>query len=970
MSDNDYINSFRKIRRARDNNKLVIFVGAGISKNSNLPSWKELVEEFAKEIQYSPYILNSDNYRFSTDEFLKIPQYAFDKDSKSYFKILERILTVPAKSNSLNEIILKLLPNHIITTNYDKLIENTSDLNNLLYKVVSSDKDLLVSQGEHYIIKMHGDVDDLSNIVLKENDYLNYTNNHILLETFIKSLLVDHIFLFVGYSLNDYNLKQIMSWIDYLSSKESVSKLRHKNFIIQDGKINDFEMNYWENRKLTIIDSSVLDNDLVKKYKQDDLKEGVPSRLYTCLEIIDDENADIHFTDYDEFLLDVYEVFQAVENIYIDDLLKVSGVSNVHFGNGTLNFYDEDTYKKWKGLVGNKKICEYWIKAGIERLNNLQNRKSDFVTLQDIDKSQPKRIMDKLLEFLVNFQFESIEKVLKEEYLPEQVKYYYKTQISMNNPEVRKYFFNPTNTNPSSSLSKFDLAIYNYNSFLFKRLNHESNCSKKDVLRFIGMFSKQEKRAYSYLSSIIQDGSNLKKLNQSYSFLSKTENSYSSPPSFTTDRFGKLLEIRSDAYQHFFFIKGNGIFLDYFSETVDFFESYIKCMLITQKEIRQKDHWFGPSKTLEKYPLGLIDVNIIVLFARYTNIKKYLKQESITQIIYEKDFDVVSLFEDFCMTIIYVLKKDNFIFPENFLNFSLLLRYSNLLDKDMDRLISIIEMLLMDKRFNNFLLNHHEIERELLDLLLNVVQNGCEVSIDIIVLLIKNLSKEAREGYTFSKIISYLSKNTVYGKSRKIQLSISKTRKIKQLDKMEWNSFLVTMYPVMSNNLKKRYSKEIKENYMYIDSYKLIDVINMEIIDFDEKLKSKYVKQIKDAAERKKSGFYSYPDLLEVAVENSLVLHLLGKIENIEYLRECTSHSDYLKFIFDPQSFDYSQVDLNDYMWINFLKNNKYRKIILKFGKKKIEAHAIKNLELGIASEDQKKVFYKYIADDDDFWRY
>lgn len=945
-------------------------MGAGISKNSNLPSWKELIEEFAEEIQYEPYLHNRSDYRFSTDEFLKIPQYAYDTDSKRYLEILERIMLVHAKSNSLNKMILKLLPNHIVTTNYDKLIENTDDLNNLLYTVVTSDKDLLVSQGEHYIIKMHGDVDDLSSIVLKENDYLNYTNNHILLETFIKSLLVDHTFLFIGYSLNDYNLKQIMSWIDYLSSKESVSELRHKNFIIQDGKTEEYEVNYWENRKLTIIDSSMLDNDLVKKYKQDDLDEGVASRLYTCLEIISDENADIYFTDYDKFLLDTYEVFNTLEKIYIDDLLKISGVLKVTFGNGILSFYDEDTYIKWASLVGNKRICEYWLKAGIERLNNVENRNSDYVILQNIDQSKSNNITDELLGFLVNFQFESIDKMLKKKTVPKHVKYYYKALVSLANPEVRDYFCNPTNTSLDNSLSKFNLAIYNYNSFLIKVIARERNCSKKDVLRFIGMFSKQEEIAYNYLSSIIKDGSNLKKLNKSYSFFSKTESSYSSPPSITSEKFGKLLDLRSNAYQHFFFIKGNGILLDYFSETEDFFESYIKCMIVTQKEIKKNDKVPKMDMSLEKYPLGLIDVNIIVLYAQYSNIKKYLIQENITQIVYEKKLDLVSLFENFCMTILFVLKKGNFIFPEKLLNFSMLLRYSNLSNEDMERLILIIEKLLMNNRFSTFLLNHRKVERELLDLLLNIVQSGCEVSVDIILLLTKNLSKEAREGYTFSKIISYLSQNVVYSKNRKIQLSIGKTRKGKQLDKMEWISFLVTMYPIMSNNLKKKYSKEIKENYMYIDSFKLIDVVNMDIIDFDDNLKTKNVEQIKDAAERKKSGFYSYPDPLESAIESSLVLHLLEKIEDIEYLRECTPHSDYLKFVFYPQTFDYSQIDLDDYMWINFFKNDQYRTKILKYGKKDIEAKAIKNLKLGIASEDQKRVFYKYIANDDDLWTY
>lgn len=61
-----------------------------------------------------------------------------------------------------------------------------------------------------YIIKMHGDLSDASSIVLKEQDYLDYSQKHVLIELFIKSLLTDHIVLFLGYSLNDYNIKLMM----------------------------------------------------------------------------------------------------------------------------------------------------------------------------------------------------------------------------------------------------------------------------------------------------------------------------------------------------------------------------------------------------------------------------------------------------------------------------------------------------------------------------------------------------------------------------------------------------------------------------------------------------------------------------------------------------------------------------------------------------------------------------------------
>lgn len=35
----DWITSVREIKKAQENNQLVIFVGAGVSKNSGVPTW-------------------------------------------------------------------------------------------------------------------------------------------------------------------------------------------------------------------------------------------------------------------------------------------------------------------------------------------------------------------------------------------------------------------------------------------------------------------------------------------------------------------------------------------------------------------------------------------------------------------------------------------------------------------------------------------------------------------------------------------------------------------------------------------------------------------------------------------------------------------------------------------------------------------------------------------------------------------
>ena len=75
---------------------------------------------------------------------------------------------------------------------------------------MTRDSDLLSEANDRYIIKMHGDLDNPDTIVLKESDYIKYEQDHPLISTFIKSLLVNHTFIFLGYSLNDNNLNLII----------------------------------------------------------------------------------------------------------------------------------------------------------------------------------------------------------------------------------------------------------------------------------------------------------------------------------------------------------------------------------------------------------------------------------------------------------------------------------------------------------------------------------------------------------------------------------------------------------------------------------------------------------------------------------------------------------------------------------------------------------------------------------------
>ena len=44
------LTSIKKIQEAQQKGKLIIFVGAGVSQNSNLPSWNDLVNQLALDL--------------------------------------------------------------------------------------------------------------------------------------------------------------------------------------------------------------------------------------------------------------------------------------------------------------------------------------------------------------------------------------------------------------------------------------------------------------------------------------------------------------------------------------------------------------------------------------------------------------------------------------------------------------------------------------------------------------------------------------------------------------------------------------------------------------------------------------------------------------------------------------------------------------------------------------------------------
>lgn len=210
------LTSIKKIQEAQQKGKLIVFVGAGVSQNSNLPSWNDLVNQLAQDLGIEKKIipkelektltdeqieiLKKQKIHYNTDECLKIPQYYFNEfGEEEYNNKLHNIFSSNLEPNPIDYLIVELDPKHIITTNYDNLLEMTAEnIAKTPYSKVSCDKELAVALNNNLIIKMHGELDK---IVLKERDYDTYSNNFKLIETFVKGLIATNTILFVGFQL-------------------------------------------------------------------------------------------------------------------------------------------------------------------------------------------------------------------------------------------------------------------------------------------------------------------------------------------------------------------------------------------------------------------------------------------------------------------------------------------------------------------------------------------------------------------------------------------------------------------------------------------------------------------------------------------------------------------------------------------------------------------------------------------------
>ena len=156
--------------------RALLFVGAGVSQNLKLPSFRELVDHLAEELDYDPEIYATQG------DYLSLTEYY--REMKGSIGPLRSWLDrtwhegIDISASDVHRIIVELDFPIIYTTNYDRWIESAyAEFPREYHKIVNVSDIAEATPGRSQIVKFHGDFDDDESIVLTESDYFMFGDN-------------------------------------------------------------------------------------------------------------------------------------------------------------------------------------------------------------------------------------------------------------------------------------------------------------------------------------------------------------------------------------------------------------------------------------------------------------------------------------------------------------------------------------------------------------------------------------------------------------------------------------------------------------------------------------------------------------------------------------------------------------------------------------------------------------------------
>lgn len=475
------LSDVKQIQRAIREKTLVIFVGAGVSANSGVPTWGQLINWMTKELNIDKNI--------QENEYLKIAQYYFNANPRKFLENVEKYLDGNWEPNAISEYLFKEFnPQYFVTTNYDDILEKTSNKLSKPCAIIARDSDIPTIGQNNAIIKMHGDFEH-KNIVLKEDDYLKYSENYRLMEVFIKSLFATNTILFVGFSADDPNVNQIYSWVNNILQQN-----QREAYLLQVDDIDeDYELKrkYFNKKGIHFINynklAELIENYVKEKKLEDELKRLKSEKgkqLYKLLHFVKNATPSI--------LEQCYERLLPIRHLNFLSDNDISKIINYYwsYSCGILTANHDKKMgeliillnRQTKKAIKTKELLSY---LGIKKLVEEEWTKDKVKIKNELTITEVKKKENKILNLINEFNYIEAEKFLGHIECEKFVNEYIDKNIESVNVFEKVYTL--------MKLHRYELA---YN--ILKRISYKAKLIGNNFIFIISEFNRKVVSNYCY----------------------------------------------------------------------------------------------------------------------------------------------------------------------------------------------------------------------------------------------------------------------------------------------------------------------------------------------------------------------------------------------------------------------------------------------------------------------------------------
>jgi hypothetical protein len=209
MSNHETVEALRELR---GNRRLIPFIGAGLSIPLRLPSWSRLIDTVAKQLGYDPEVYKLNGTKLQLAEY-----YVAVKGSigplRSEMDRLFNPLDDDIKGSRAHALLVDMKLPVIYTTNYDRIIERAFELKGVGCHTVANIDDVAAAPPETeatHVVKFHGTFSDDASLVLTESSYFDRLEFESALDIKLRADTLGRSLLFLGYSLDDINIRLLL----------------------------------------------------------------------------------------------------------------------------------------------------------------------------------------------------------------------------------------------------------------------------------------------------------------------------------------------------------------------------------------------------------------------------------------------------------------------------------------------------------------------------------------------------------------------------------------------------------------------------------------------------------------------------------------------------------------------------------------------------------------------------------------